>query len=85
MPTPEQLEQLAKEFLNEKCQEYVAELLDNDNLHRAKYYLLGYIDGMFDNNDITGAQAQKCYEILQITGEKASRVRQNNASTSKSN
>ncbi len=76
MPEQEIITQLAKEYLNEKGQEDVADFLLNNELGLAKIAVLAAIDYCWKNKEINDAEAAEAYQMLGVPKEEASRVRQ---------
>lgn len=67
---------LALKVLNETGQDAIAEFLNNGNEQRAKEYLLGAVDRLWSEGQITDEEASAHYAALKVPQEDAARLRQ---------
>lgn len=71
------ISEISGHVLNQQGQFDVAELLEDNEIEQAKYYVLGAIDRLWEDGELTDEEARKHYNKLGVPGETAAQLRQN--------
>lgn len=70
------LSDIAEKVLTKQGQEAVEERLATGEEEKAREYLLGAVDHLFETGELLEEEARRYYEVLKVPPERASALRQ---------